>query len=106
MAYATIANGGTCYYPRLVDKVLNQDGTPVVDEHGKNAVPPTPRVRADLRRDVSPQGIDLVRKGLWKVVNEDGGTGGRARLKDWVVAGKTGRSEERRVGKEGRSRWA
>ena len=42
-----------------------------------------PRVRADLRSEVSPEEIELVRrKGLWKVVNEDGGTGGRARMKD------------------------
>src|SRR5437764_9952867 len=32
MAYVAAANGGTCYYPRLVDKVLDQNGTPVVDE--------------------------------------------------------------------------
>ncbi len=87
MAYATIANGGVCYYPRLVDRVLKQDGSPVLDEHGNVAVPETPRVRSDLRQEISPEKIELVRKGLWKVVNEDGGTGGRARLKDWVVAG-------------------
>src|SRR5207245_10739760 len=29
MAYATIANGGVCYYPRPEDRVLNQDGSPV-----------------------------------------------------------------------------
>jgi penicillin-binding protein 2 len=105
MAYATIANGGTCYYPRLVDKVLNQDGTPVLDEHGKIAVPPTPRVRSDLRREVTAQKIELVRKGLWKVVNEDGGTGGRARLKDWVVAGKTGTAQASFHGKEENVAW-
>jgi len=93
MAYAAIANGGTCYYPRLVDKVLNQDGSPLLDEQGKPAVPQTPRIRSDLRREVSPEGIDLVRKGLWKVVNEDSGTGGRARLKDVQVAGKTGTAQ-------------
>src|SRR5947208_20965 len=49
MAYATIANGGVCYYPRLVDRVLKQDGLPVLDEHGNVAVPETPRVRSDLR---------------------------------------------------------
>jgi penicillin-binding protein 2 len=72
---------------------LNQDGSPALDEHGKIAVSPTPRIRADLRNEFTTDQIDLVRKGLWKVVNEDGGTGGRARLKNAVVAGKTGTAQ-------------
>jgi penicillin-binding protein 2 len=92
IGYATIANGGVCYYPRLIDKVLNEDGSPVLGEHGKPLVS-LPRVRSDLHNELSPDQIELVRKGFWKVVNEDGGTGGRARLKDWVVAGKTGTAQ-------------
>ncbi|PYI79358.1 MAG: penicillin-binding protein 2, partial [Verrucomicrobia bacterium] len=45
IAYAAAANGGTCYYPRLVDKVLDQNDTPVVDEEGKT-VNFAPRIRA------------------------------------------------------------
>src|SRR5216110_662317 len=105
MAYAAIANGGVCYYPRLVDRVLKQDGLPVLDERGNVAVPQTPRVRTDLRQEISAEKIELVRKGLWKVVNEDGGTGGRARLKDWVVAGKTGTAQATDRGHEENVAW-
>src|SRR5213594_1061655 len=104
MAYVAIANGGVCYYPRLVDKVLKQDGSPVLDEQGNPAAPP-PRVRTDLRKEISPDKIELVRKGLWKVVNEDGGTGGRARLKDVVVAGKTGTAQATERGQEENVAW-
>jgi penicillin-binding protein 2 len=105
VAYCTIANGGVCYYPRLVEKVLNQDGTPLLNDHGKVAVPDKPRVRSDLRNDFTSDEIELVRKGLWEVVNGDGGTGGVARLKDTVVAGKTGTAQASDRGREGTVAW-
>src|SRR6184192_1391074 len=54
VAYAAVANGGTCYYPRLIDKVLNQDGTPVLNEQGK-PVSFAPRLRSDLRGELTPE---------------------------------------------------
>jgi penicillin-binding protein 2 len=104
MAYGTIANGGICYYPRLIDKVLNQDGSPLLGEHGTPIVS-LPRVRSDLRTELSPDQIELVRKGFWKVVNEDGGTGSVARLKNTVVAGKTGTAQATDRGHEGNIAW-
>lgn len=104
MAYVAVANGGVCYYPRLIDKVLKQDGSPVLDEQGNPAAPP-PRVRSDLRQEISPDQIELVRKGLLEVVNSDGGTGGRARLKNVLVAGKTGTAQASERGHEENVAW-
>ena len=77
MAYAAVANGGIAYEPRLIKTVLTPDGQPVLDENGQVAVPDQPKIRGDLRNEVTKEQIDIVRHGLWKVVNEAGGTGGK-----------------------------
>ena len=87
MTAAAVANGGTCYEPRLVEKVEEPDGTVVQENPSK--------VRIDLKKDggFTDEQIQKVRLGMWKVVNEDGGTARKARLKNYMVAGKTGTAQ-------------
>ena len=104
MAYSAIANGGTAYSPRLVEKITDFDGSPLHD-------PPLdfktgPRARADLRAAaLDPADIELVRTGLWKVVNEDGGTGGRMRMAGGILAGKTGTAQAQIHGRQDTIAW-
>jgi penicillin-binding protein 2 len=99
MVTAAVANGGTVYYPRLVDRIIAQDGKVVSSE--------PPRIRANLVKDagLTDAQISEVRKGMWKVVNDDGGTAGRARNDKLVTAGKTGTAQFWRSGKKDNHTW-
>jgi penicillin-binding protein 2 len=80
---AAIANGGTVYQPhvvRYIDRV-QPDGT-----YKRFLVPGKVLHKVTL----SPPALAAVKQGLWKVVNEEGGTGGNARVEGLNVAGKTG----------------
>jgi penicillin-binding protein 2 len=86
MVAATVANGGTSYYPRIVDRILDRDGEVIRQEPVK--------VRADLRdQGLAPEQIESVRRGMWDVVNRGGGTAPAARIKNYEVAGKTGTAQ-------------
>lgn len=94
MVTATIANGGMSYEPRLVDRVLDQAGNDARDEKGNLVAPPGPKLRSNLHEaGITDEQIELVRRGMWKVVNEPGGTGKRAQVKNIEVAGKTGTAQ-------------
>lgn len=80
---AAVANEGTVYVPHLVKKVVSPDGN-VLREF-------TPKVTN--RVVLKPASWRAVKKGLFSVVNESGGTGGASRLFEVNVAGKTGTSQ-------------
>jgi penicillin-binding protein 2 len=80
---AAVANGGKVFQPhvvRYVDRV-QKDGS-----YKRFRVPS--RVLHDLK--LSPGALKAVRDGLWQVVNDQGGTGGNARVEGLNIAGKTG----------------
>jgi penicillin-binding protein 2 len=84
MAYAALANGGRLYVPKVVERVESARGAVVLDQ------PP------ELRRAVplSPAVIGLIQQGMWRVVNEAGGTGHQLARSDLVeIAGKTGTAQ-------------
>jgi len=99
MVTAAVANGGTVYYPRLVDRITDQSGKTVSQD--------SPRVRANLVTDggLSEEQISQVRKGMWNVVNEGGGTAGRALNSKMPTAGKTGTAQFWRSGKKDNHTW-
>jgi penicillin-binding protein 2 len=80
---AAVANEGKVYKPhvvRYVDRV-QEDGS-----YKRFKVPP--RILDEVK--LSPQALAAVKKGLWQVVNEAGGTGGNARIEGLDISGKTG----------------
>jgi len=81
-AYNAIANGGTYIPPRLMAGVVDPDGT----RHDA----PAPEARAV----VSPETAAIIASMLSDVVNADAGTGERAAIPGYTVAGKTGTAKK------------
>jgi penicillin-binding protein 2 len=82
-AYSALANGGVVWRPRLIKQIETVDGR-VIEEFV-----PEKKMTLPLSRNIMEQ----LKRALWGVVNEEGGTGRAARIKDADVAGKTGTAQ-------------
>jgi len=77
---SVFANGGYLVQPYVVEKI--------------GGIPESDGKKIDL--GISPEVLGSVRKGMREVVNDPRGTGMKARLRDVVVAGKTGTAQTSR----------
>jgi penicillin-binding protein 2 len=80
---AAIANGNRVMRPHVLKEIVEVRDDQIV---ARQKVEPEPLTEINL----GPDALEAVREGLWKVVNEIGGTGGRARIDGLDVCGKTG----------------
>lgn len=80
---ATVANGGTVYVPQIVHHMTDANGGVQ-----KDFAPKIVR-----RLPMSDEDMQVVRQGMWNVVNAPGGTGAVAQVPGVTVAGKTGTAE-------------
>lgn len=83
MLYAALANGGTLYYPQVIDRIETADGTPVF----------TYPSRAHPKLRFKAETLASIRSGLDMVVNSEIGTAFNYRLSNLSVAGKTGSAQ-------------
>ncbi len=88
LVYAAIANGGTLYKPQLVQRIEDLDGN-VIESYEPQVV---------RTMDINPAHRKAIVDALVSVVNDAGGTAYRSRLKDVVVAGKTGTAQVAALG--------
>ena len=81
--YASIiANGGYFYNPHAVVSIKNKQSGELI------------KVQPEKRKlNVSENVWNIIREGMYRCVNETGGTGGTARVKGIKVCGKTGTAQ-------------
>jgi penicillin-binding protein 2 len=85
LAYASLVNGGTLYYPRIVDRITTSSGSTIF-EYPR-------RVRRTL--PFEPRTIEYVLDGLRGVLDDEKGTAFLHRLPYMTAVGKSGTAQVR-----------
>ncbi len=96
---AAVANGGTVYYPRLVDRL--ESGDPLSEEAPSTIRPGQVRSRLETR----PEHLAHIRAAMRDDVMDIEGTGTSARVTDYTVCGKTGTAEIKGNGVKDKVTW-
>lgn len=80
---AALANGGKILQPHLAQRVVDSLGNTLYERR--------PKVIAEL--PVTPESLEIVKKGMFEVVHDAMGSGREARLENLKIYGKTGSAE-------------
>jgi penicillin-binding protein 2 len=91
---SSVFNGGHIYRPQTTKWVKKSDGETLFEFEAISAG----------EAGIKPEHLELVKKALVGVVNQPHGTGSKSRLKDIIVAGKTGTAQVIALKKEGGSK--
>ena len=85
--YAALGNNGILYRPYIVKRIESSDGQ-VIKEF-------SPEILSKV--GLAPKTVDLIKQGLWGVINSPFGTAYRQRLPGMDFVGKTGTSQVVRI---------
>ncbi|MEW6673444.1 MAG: penicillin-binding protein 2 [Thermodesulfobacteriota bacterium] len=80
---AAVANGGAIYRPQILKKIETAEGKVVSESELQ--------LRGKL--PASRRTLDIIRKGLWEVVNSPSGTARNAKVPGIEISGKTGTAQ-------------
>ena len=99
VAYCAVANGGTFYWPRIVERVESGD---VLSDRSPDRVQPG-QIRSKL--GLRPENLARMHAAMRDDVADDGGTGKGARVDGFAVCGKTGTAEVKSAGRKDNVTW-